>query len=189
MQLQMQSSSSIMIREYLSIYSLTSKTACGYSETKTISSSRFPATWSSPETQQLFEATPQNATNSTQLEPSSSAKASGSSSLNGGQIAGISVGLALAVLLLLGSWYLISRRCRRRQHILAANSAGPLSRGVPSDPSMSVVVSEWQTEKVVRHELPGPAHLYQDELHGDLGGTEVHGDSRVAEVSGQPTQV
>ena len=153
---------------------------------QTCSNSTFPASWSSLAVQQIFDA---NSTNPTQQLPTSqpvpdSPANPSASNLNGGQIAGIAVGAISVILLVLGSWYLISRR--RRRHPKAESVENTIE--VKSfSPDITAAQGGYAT-KDHKNELPElawiPSGYGASEVRGDLGGAEMHGDSGAFELCG-----
>ena len=116
------------------------------------------------------------------------------SHLSGGQIAGIAVGVTLAILLVIGSWHLVNRR--RRKHT-TAQSVEDMTEGKPFDINVTMGPKEYDGRDH-RNELLGSVEIYQDplrngfgagEIRGDLGGTELHGDSGAFELSGSDASV
>ena len=151
----------------------------------------FPASWSFPGVQQLFDTI---STNSTQPDPTpqpvpdSPTKAS-VSHLNRGQIAGIAIGVTIAILVVTVSWYMVNRR--RRIHA-TVDPVENTSEVKTSGPGIATTLDKYNTRDY-KTELPGSAWIHQgslrndfsaSEIRGDLGGTEVHGDSGAFELSG-----
>ena len=109
--------------------------------------------------------------NSTQPQQTAqpSQSPSSTSHLSHGQIAGISVGIALAVLLLLGCWCLLVRH--RRKHNRTYSAELTQMRELSGSIVQAVSVAQARNS------------TYQYELFGDLGGTQMRGDVEAVELS------
>ena len=98
------------------------------------------------------------------------------------------------MLLVIGLWYLLDRRPRKRA---IATSVEGIRADESSGPSITTAESEYHGRDN-KNELPGSVWVYQgslrndfgqSEIRGDLGGIEVSGDSGAFELGGSDASV